>query len=170
MASVFPGLQLSQVNGLDLDLSSCELTGSCFKEARFGHAQLSNANVQGCCFQEALLWGADLSNLQAQQSFWHEADLSGSRMQKADFSEAVMHRCCLRGVIAANSTWHTARLVEADFRSGLDQLTDLGKADFNKKTGDGNRTARRSSCNAGRGQYNRLFFVHMIINIMLING
>ena len=88
----FPGLQLIQVDGLDLDLSSSELTDSCFKEARFGHAQLSNANVQGCCFQEALLWGADLSNLQAQQSFWHEADLSGSRMQKADFSEAVMHR------------------------------------------------------------------------------
>ena len=51
----FPGLQLIQVDGLDLDLSSCELTDSCFKEARFGHAQLSNANVQGCCFQEALL-------------------------------------------------------------------------------------------------------------------
>ena len=52
-------------------------------------------------------------------------------MQQANFSDAVMHRCCLRGVIAASSTWHTARLVEADFRSGLDQLTDLGKADFN---------------------------------------
>ncbi|MCH2565983.1 MAG: pentapeptide repeat-containing protein [Prochlorococcus sp. ALOHA_A2.0_51] len=52
-------------------------------------------------------------------------------MQKANFSEAVMHRCCLRGVIAASSRWHHTRLVEADFRSGLDQLTDLGKADFN---------------------------------------
>ncbi|MFL0772691.1 MAG: pentapeptide repeat-containing protein, partial [Prochlorococcus sp.] len=53
----FPGLQLSQADGLDLDLSNCELQGSCFKEARFGYAQLSNANVQQCCFQEALLWG-----------------------------------------------------------------------------------------------------------------
>ena len=41
-----------------------------------------------------------------------------------------MHRCCLRGVVAAGSKWRNARLVEADFRSGLDQLTDLGEADF----------------------------------------
>ena len=41
-----------------------------------------------------------------------------------------MHRCCLRGVVAAGSSWRQARLVEADFRSGLDQLTDLGHADF----------------------------------------
>jgi uncharacterized protein YjbI with pentapeptide repeats len=86
--------------------------------------------VRGCCFQQALLWGADLSDLGAQASQWHEADLSGSRLQQADFSEALMHRCCLRGVIAANSRWCNARLVEADFRSGLDQLTDLGGADF----------------------------------------
>ena len=42
-----------------------------------------------------------------------------------------MHRCCLRGVITAGSAWHTARLVEADFRSDLDQLTDLSKEVFN---------------------------------------
>jgi uncharacterized protein YjbI with pentapeptide repeats len=41
-----------------------------------------------------------------------------------------LHRCCLRGVVAAGSRWRDARLVEADFRSGLDQLTDLGQADF----------------------------------------
>ena len=34
-------------------------------------------------------------------------------------------------MIAASSAWHTARLVEADFRSDLDQLTDLSKEDFN---------------------------------------
>ena len=58
------------------------------------------------------------------------ADLSGSRLQGIDFNSAFMHRCCLRGVLAAGSHWHQARLVEADFRSGLDQLTDLGGADF----------------------------------------
>ncbi|MFM7239262.1 MAG: hypothetical protein ACKOZN_06655 [Cyanobium sp.] len=41
-----------------------------------------------------------------------------------------MHRCCLRGVVAAGSRWRDARLVEADFRSRLDQLIDLGQADF----------------------------------------
>ncbi len=34
-------------------------------------------------------------------------------------------------MIAASSRWHHTRLVEADFRSYLDQLTDLGKEDFN---------------------------------------
>ena len=68
--------------------------------------------------------------MQAQGSFWHEADLSGCRLQESNFDRAVMHRCCLRGVVAAGSSWKQARLVEADFRSGLDQLTDLGHADF----------------------------------------
>jgi uncharacterized protein YjbI with pentapeptide repeats len=77
-----------------------------------------------------LIWGADLSDLDASSSYWHEADLSGSRLQGANFSHALMHRCCLRGVVAAGSQWQGARLVEADFRSGLDQLTDLGCADF----------------------------------------
>jgi uncharacterized protein YjbI with pentapeptide repeats len=31
------------------------LEGSCFKEARFGHARLRGAQVQRCCFQQALL-------------------------------------------------------------------------------------------------------------------
>jgi len=81
----FQGLRLGGIDGLDLDLSDCNLEGSCFKEARFGHACLRGA---------------------------------------------VMHRCFLRGVVAAGSSWKQARLVEADFRSGLDQLTDLGHADF----------------------------------------
>ena len=33
-------------------------------------------------------------------------------------------------MVAAGSRWCEARLVEADFRSGLDQLTDLGGADL----------------------------------------
>jgi len=41
-------LRLGGIDGLDLDLSHCDLQGSCFKEARFGHARLSRANVQGC--------------------------------------------------------------------------------------------------------------------------
>jgi len=32
--------------------------------------------------------------------------------------------------VAAGSSRRQVRLVEADFRSGLDQLTDLGHADF----------------------------------------
>ncbi|NDC35449.1 MAG: pentapeptide repeat-containing protein, partial [Synechococcaceae bacterium WB9_2_112] len=71
-------LHLGEIDGLDLDLSDCNLQGSCFKEARFGHARLTRSQVQGCCFQQALLWGADLSELQAQDSYWHEADLSAS--------------------------------------------------------------------------------------------
>ncbi|MFM7652128.1 MAG: pentapeptide repeat-containing protein, partial [Vulcanococcus sp.] len=59
----FPSLRLGEIDGLDLDLSACDLHGSCFKEARFGHARLSDANVEGCCFQQSLLWGADLSGL-----------------------------------------------------------------------------------------------------------
>lgn len=57
-------------------------------------------------------------------------DLSGSRLQGADFSDAFLHRTCLRGIVAAGSHWVEARLVEADFRSGLDQLTDLRHADL----------------------------------------
>lgn len=125
-----PGLHLEGLDGLDLDLSGCDLQGSCFKEARFGHARLCGARVQGSSFQRALLWGADLSDLQAQQSFWHEADLSASRLQGAFFDGALLHRSCLRGVVAAGSCWRRARLVEVDFRSGLDQLTDLGSTDF----------------------------------------
>jgi hypothetical protein len=44
------GLRLGGVDGLDLDLSDCNLEGSCFKEARFGHACLRGAQVQRCCF------------------------------------------------------------------------------------------------------------------------
>ena len=124
------GLQLAELDAHDLDLSHCNLSRGCFKEARFGRASLRQARVEGCCFQRALIWGADLSGLRAAQSFWQEADLSGSRLQAADFSAAQLHRCCLRGVVAAGSCWAQARLVEADFRSGLDQLTDLGQADF----------------------------------------
>ena len=58
--------------------------------------------------------------------------LRSIRLQGADFSGALLHRCCLRGVVAARSRWRRARLVEADFRSGLDQLTDLGYADFTR--------------------------------------
>jgi uncharacterized protein YjbI with pentapeptide repeats len=123
-------LRLGEIDGLDLDLSGCNLDGSCFKEARFGHATLRGAQAHRCCFQQALIWGADLSELDAPSSYWHEADLSGSRLQGANFSDALMHRCCLRGVVAARSVWRSARLVEADFRSGQDQLTDLGYADF----------------------------------------
>jgi uncharacterized protein YjbI with pentapeptide repeats len=68
--------------------------------------------------------------VRARGSGWQEADLSGSRLQGADFSAALLHRTCLRGVVAAGSLWRSARLVEADFRSGLDQLTDLGGADL----------------------------------------
>ena len=108
----------------------CQLQGSGFKEARVGDARLHQAEVQGSCFQRALLWGADLSGLKAEQSFWQEADLSGSRLQGARFNQALMHRACLQGVVAGGSSRRQARLVEADFRSGLDQLTDLGEADF----------------------------------------
>ena len=126
----FLGLVLDDIDGIDLDLSGCDLSGSCFREARFGHAHLGGARIEACSFQQALLWGADLSDVRAARSRWHEADLSGSRLQGADFREAWLHRCCLRGVVAAGSSWQNARMVEADFRSGLDQLTDLGKADF----------------------------------------
>ena len=57
-------------------------------------------------------------------------NLSSARLQGADFSGAFLHRACLRGVLGADSCWRQARLVEADFRSGLDQLTDLGRADL----------------------------------------
>ena len=50
--------------------------------------------------------------------------------QGADSHGSLIQRCCLRGVVAANSKWNEARLVEAEFRSGSDQLTDLGEADF----------------------------------------
>ena len=43
---------------------------------------------------------------------------------------AAAHRACLRGVLASGSHWCQARLVEADFRASLDQLTDLGWADL----------------------------------------
>ena len=76
----FPGLRLGDLDGVDLDLSGCELTGSCFKEARFGHASLQGARVENCCFQQSLLWGADLSDLRAAGSFWHDADLSAARL------------------------------------------------------------------------------------------
>ena len=100
-------LKLGEIDGLDLDLSGCDLEGSCFKEARFGHACFSGANARACCFQQALIWGADLSELDARSSCWHEADLSGSRLQGANFSHALMHRCCLRGVVAARSRWRS---------------------------------------------------------------
>ncbi|MCP9910738.1 pentapeptide repeat-containing protein, partial [Cyanobium sp. BA20m-p-22] len=76
----FPGLRLRDLDGVDLDLSNCDLRASCFKEARFGRARFHRSQLEGCRFQQALLWGADLSEAQAQRSFWHEADLSGSRL------------------------------------------------------------------------------------------
>jgi len=51
-------------------------------------------------------------------------------LQGADFSGAAMHLACLRGVPAAGNLWQQARLVEAEFRSSLDEVTDLGRADF----------------------------------------
>ena len=126
----FNSLHLENLDGVKINFSNCDLKGSWFKEARFGHADFSNANIQGCCFQQAILWGANLSGINASQSFWQEADLSGSRLQRADLSDSFMHKCCLRGVLAANSNWYSTRLVEADFRSSLDQLTDLGESNF----------------------------------------
>ena len=117
---IFRMLHLEALDGVNLNLRECDLRGSRFKEARLGQANLSNAVVHGCCFQQALLWGADLSGIQATKTAWQEADLSGSRMQGANFSDALMHRCCFRGVIAAKSKWNETKLVEADFRSGLD--------------------------------------------------
>jgi uncharacterized protein YjbI with pentapeptide repeats len=64
-----PGLQLGDLDGVDLDLADCDLHGGCFKEARFGHARLSHADVSGGCFQQSLIWGADLSGLKASHSF-----------------------------------------------------------------------------------------------------
>jgi len=127
---IFRMFHLEDLDGVNLNLRECDLQGSRLKEARLGHANLSNSIVKGCCFQQALLWGSDLSGIQATDTAWQEADLSGSRMQGADFCGSWMHRCCFRGVVAANSKWHETRLVEADFRSGLDQLTDLGGSDF----------------------------------------
>ncbi|MFN9610848.1 MAG: pentapeptide repeat-containing protein, partial [bacterium] len=121
-----PGLRLGEIDAQDLDLTHCNLEGSRFQEARFGHARLSQARLRFCNFQQALLWGADLSDVDARHSCWHEADLSGARLQGAHFDEALLHRCCLRGVVAGGSSWRLARMVDADFRSGLDQLTDLG--------------------------------------------
>ncbi len=126
----FPGLRLLDVDGGDLDLSGCDLRGGSFQEARFGHARFQGANLASCGFQQALIWGGDLSSVQAPRSSWQEADLSGSRLQHADLSGARLHRCCLRGVVAAGSIWCEATLVDVDFRSGQDQLTDLGGADF----------------------------------------
>lgn len=126
----FAGLELADLDGVGLDLSDCDLRGSCLRAGRLGQVILRGAQLGGSSLQQALLWGADLSKTQAQASLWHEADLSGARLKGADFSEALLHRCCLRGMLAAGSHWRRARLVEADFRSGLDQLTDLGGADF----------------------------------------
>ena len=56
----FAGLSLSDLDGVDLDLSGCDLRGGCFREARFGHARFTDADGSGCGFQQALLWGADL--------------------------------------------------------------------------------------------------------------
>ena len=126
----FPGLRLLDVDGGELDLSSCDLRGGAFQESRFGHARFHGANLAACGFQQALIWGGDLSAVQAPQSSWQEADLSGSRLQQANLSGSRLHRCCLRGVVAAGSRWCEATLVDVDFRSGQDQLTDLGGADF----------------------------------------
>ena len=45
----FQGLRLGGIDGLDLDLSDCNLEGSCFKEARFGHARLRGAQISHQC-------------------------------------------------------------------------------------------------------------------------
>lgn len=44
------GLRLGGVDGLDLDLSDCNLEGSCFKEARFGHARLRGRRCNAAAF------------------------------------------------------------------------------------------------------------------------
>ncbi|WP_255476183.1 pentapeptide repeat-containing protein [Cyanobium sp. BSA11S] len=90
---------------------------------------MHGARVEDRCFQQALLWGADLSELKAARSFWHSADLSAARLHGEDFSGASLHRWCVRGVLAADNVWWDARVVEVDFRSSLNQLTDLGQVD-----------------------------------------
>ncbi len=127
---VFHSLRLDECDGFRLDLSDSVLNQCSFRAARLGHASFRRINLDKCCFQQALLWGSDLSESCAIGSKWYEADLSGARLQCANFSEAALHRCCLRGVLAAGSCWNNAKLIEADFRSGLDQLTDLGDSDF----------------------------------------
>ena len=47
----FNSLHLENLDGVKINLSNCDLKGSRFKEARFGHADFSNTNLQGCCFQ-----------------------------------------------------------------------------------------------------------------------
>jgi uncharacterized protein YjbI with pentapeptide repeats len=121
----FPGLQLGDLDGVDLDLADCELEGGCFKEARFGHASLRAARVEGCCFQQALLWGADLSDLHAVHSFWQETDLSAARLQGADLSFALMQGVQLHGADLRGACLYGANLSGADL-----QQADLSGCDL----------------------------------------
>ena len=47
-----PNLRLGDLDGVDLDLSDCNLQSSCFKEARFGHARLSRAQAGDAVFNK----------------------------------------------------------------------------------------------------------------------
>ena len=127
----FPGLRLGDLDGVSPGSGGLRSRGGCFKEARFGHARLAGAERGRRLLPAGPAVGRrPLRRVTPRGSFWHDADLSAARLQGADFCGALMHRCCLRGVLAADSHWRDARLVEADFRSGLDQLTDLGGADL----------------------------------------
>ncbi|WP_366938163.1 pentapeptide repeat-containing protein [Synechococcus sp. UW140] len=53
--SQFPCLRLRDLNGVDLDLSNCDLRASCFKEARSGRTRLHRSQLDSCRFQQAYL-------------------------------------------------------------------------------------------------------------------
>lgn len=79
----FPGLRLSDLDGVDLDLNDCDLSGGCFKEARFGRANLRDARVEGCCFRQDLLWGGDLRGCALRNVQLCGANLDGAVLEGA---------------------------------------------------------------------------------------
>ena len=130
----FPGLWLRDLDGVDRDLFHCVRRGGCLREARFGHASLAEADGERGSVQRSLFWGADLSGLRACGSFWQEADLSASKLQAADFSDAHQHHTGLRGVLAAGSRWHHARLDEAPYPEGPRPQPEQRRSSGDRKT------------------------------------
>lgn len=75
----FHGLRLGDLDGVDLDLSGCDLTGGCFRDARFGPPDWLGPG-----------WKAAVSSKRCCGGFWLRAASGGRRGSSRPTSAAAL--------------------------------------------------------------------------------
>ncbi|MBP0494217.1 pentapeptide repeat-containing protein [Pararoseomonas indoligenes] len=133
----FRGLDLRPVRRR-ITLSTRNLRGADFSDARFGFLDLSGADLRGVRFTGALvgllrlsgadLRGADLAGLSVQELTLDKARLDGTNIVGIDLSRHDLREASLRGVIGPDARLGGARLSGADLSGASLPGANLSRA------------------------------------------